>query len=179
GLDAHHGDIFEVGVESSVPGDGTIPVIESSVGGLSPIICYDADHPQLMAQVSKSETDLLVCPTGDWAGIAPLHTYMAAVRCIENGTSMLKATNGGLSALIDSRGTLRHQARLKGNETTLLGTLPVASVNTPYAWSAPIFRGLLNLALLGFIGWMLFATVQGYFGRTKPVVVEPAEVSLS
>lgn len=141
-----------MGVEPSFPGDGTIPVIESPYGKLSPLICYDADHPQLTAQTSDLETDLLVVPTGDWRAIAPYHTYMAAVRCIENGTTMLKATSRGTSALIDTRGRLLATADLAGTtgDQILSGLLPIGSVSTPYAVTAPLFKyTLIGLAGLG------------------------------
>ncbi len=99
-LNTYFKNIPVFGVEPSFPGDGTIPVIETPYGNLSPIICYDADHPQLIQQVSNQSTDMLVVPTGDWKAISPYHTHMAAVRCIENGVSMLKSTSNGLSAVM-------------------------------------------------------------------------------
>ena len=105
-LNTYFKNIPIFGVEPSFPGDGNIPVIETPYGNLSPIICYDADHPQLIQQVSNLSTDMLVVPTGDWKAISPYHTYMAAVRCIENGVSMLKSTSNGLSAVIDDKGRI-------------------------------------------------------------------------
>jgi len=161
-LNTYFKNIPVFGVEPSFPGDGTIPIIETPYGKLSPIICYDADHPQLIAQVSDTEAGLLVVPTGDWEAIAPYHTYMAAVRCIENGVSMLKATNHGTSALIDANGRIVEKARV-GNgqaEDILQGSLAIGSLNTPYRATAPIFATLVQLSFLGVIGFLLFGWVR-------------------
>jgi len=163
-LNTYFKNIPVMGVEPSVPGDGTIPVINTPFGNLSPIICYDADHPQLIRQVSTAGTDLLVCPTGDWQGIAPLHTYMAAVRCIENGTNMLKATNEGTSALIDYHGNMIMEKQLNGEGEMLIGRLPSQGISTPYAHSAPIFGSVLLLCFLGLIGWLTLIVLRACLG---------------
>lgn len=43
-LNTYFKNIPVMGVEPSVPGDGTIPVISTPFGNLSPIICYHADQ---------------------------------------------------------------------------------------------------------------------------------------
>ncbi|MEO7988513.1 MAG: nitrilase-related carbon-nitrogen hydrolase [Chryseolinea sp.] len=93
--------------ESSVQGDGKIPVIETAYGKISISICYDADFPELMKQLSKNESDLLLLPSGDWFAIAPYHSYMSVFRGIENGTSIFRQVNGGLSFVSNSHGEIR------------------------------------------------------------------------
>jgi len=105
-LNEYFKNIPVMGVEPSFPGNGKIPVIKTQYGTLSPIICYDADHPELISQISDSGSDILIVPTGDWEAISPYHTYIAAVRCIENGVSMIKATSHGLGAMIDDKGRI-------------------------------------------------------------------------
>ncbi|MBT8220122.1 MAG: hypothetical protein KJP00_09865 [Bacteroidia bacterium] len=157
------------GVEPSFPGDGNIPVIETPYGNLSPIICYDADHPQLIQQVSNQPTDMLVVPTGDWKAISPYHTYMAAVRCIENGVSMLKSTSNGLSAVIDDKGRIQasydyfDEAQVK----KIVYDYTIKSSDTLYTSTFPIYLSFLKLAALFFL---VFATVRlliQQFGRKE------------
>lgn len=163
-----------MGVEPSFPGDGTIPVIETPFGNLSPIICYDADHPQLMAQVSNQTTDLLVVPTGDWKAISPYHTYMAAVRCIENGVSMLKATSNGLSALIDDKGRILasydyfDEAAVK----MIVQEMPVQSSKTLYTKTAPIFINILFLLAGGLLLLSFGQFFVSRIARTKQPLPE-------
>jgi apolipoprotein N-acyltransferase len=146
-LNSYFKNIPVFGVEPSFPGDGTIPVIETPYGNLSPIICYDADHPQLIQQVSDQATDMLVVPTGDWKAISPYHTYMAAVRCIENGVSMLKSTSNGLSAVIDHKGRIlaRHEYFDDAEVKKIVYDFRISSSDTMYASSYPMFLTLLKL----------------------------------
>ena len=158
-LNEYFKNIPVMGIEPSFPGDGSVPAVATPFGTISPLICYDADHPQLVAQTSSNGTGLMVVPTGDWSAIAPFHTYMAAVRCIENGVGMLKSTNQGLSAIINSRGELVESANLGAEQHVLHGMLPLRSIRTPYAQTAPLFlvllRGLLVcLVVLLVVGWV-------------------------
>ncbi len=134
-----------MGVEPSFPGDGIIPIIKTPYGNLSPIICYDADHPNLIAQISDQDVDLLVVPTGDWKAISPYHTYMAAVRCIENGVSMQKATSNGLSAIINDKGRILAAYDFFEDEEVkmIVHKTPIQSSNTLYAVTGPMFINLV------------------------------------
>jgi apolipoprotein N-acyltransferase len=90
--------------EHSVPGNGSIPVIATPYGNISPSICYDADIPSTMRQLGKKKVDALFLPSGDWYNIAPYHSYMAMFRGIENGLTIVRPTSGGLSLVTDYRG---------------------------------------------------------------------------
>lgn len=161
-----------MGVEPSFPGDGTIPVIETEFGNLSPIICYDADHPQLIEQVSNSGTDILVVPTGDWKAISPYHTYMAAFRCIENGVSMIKATSNGLSAMIDDKGRiLASYDYFDDNEIKSINyEIPVRSSKTLYSAASPIFLIGLQLIFLTYLLIGLITIIRSKIGQRKKIL---------
>jgi len=81
--------------EHVVLGDGTIPVIATPYGNISPSICYDADIPSTMKQLGKEKSDVLFLPSGDWYDIAPYHSYMTMFRGIENGITVVRPTSGG------------------------------------------------------------------------------------
>jgi len=126
------------------------------------------DHPNLIEQVSRLSTDMLVVPTGDWKAISPYHTYMAAVRCIENGVSMLKSTSNGLSAMIDDKGRILasydyfNEVEVK----MMVHEIPVQSSRTTYATIFPIFIKLL----FGISCLLIFsAIVRSYLSRKKKV----------
>ena len=61
--------------EHAVPGDGTVPVIATPYGNISPSICYDADIPSTMQQLGKKKSDVLFLPSGDWydCSLSQLH----------------------------------------------------------------------------------------------------------
>ncbi len=157
-LNTYFKNIPVMGVEPSFKGDGEIPVIATDFGNLSPIICYDADHPKLVSQVSRKSTNTLVVPTGDWKAISPYHTYIAAVRCIENGVSMVKSASNGLSAMIDDRGRiLAGYDFFDEEEVKLLQyDMPLMSSDTLYYISSKLF---INLLTLGFAFLSIFKII--------------------
>lgn len=84
------------GAENSVKGDGKLPVIKTSYGKLTTVICFDADFPQLLRKSSKIKADLLIVPGYEWPAIDPYHTQMAGMRAIENGIPLFRQVNHGL-----------------------------------------------------------------------------------
>ena len=139
-------------VESSVPGDGSIPVIDTKYGGISPSICYDADFPALLSQTGKNNTGLLLIPTGDWANIAPYHSYMTRFRAIENGCTVVKAVSNGLSIAYDPMGReLGRSDFFTAEDQSMLVDAPVYSVATPFPYLhslLPVFALALVLGLM-------------------------------
>ncbi|MCG5495716.1 apolipoprotein N-acyltransferase [Ectothiorhodospira variabilis] len=80
---------------------------------LGPSICYeDAFGSQIIRALPRAQ--LLVNVTNDaWFGdsIAPhQHLEIARARSLETGREMLRATNTGISAVIDHRGRIRDQS---------------------------------------------------------------------
>jgi apolipoprotein N-acyltransferase len=120
--------------ESSIPGDGRIPVINTALGKAAVSICYDADFPSLMKQLSESKSDFLLLPSGDWFAITPHHTYMAVYRAIENGCSLIRNVKGGLSVATDYKGEIYSASNFYDKESKQwIFELPVGHVNTIYS----------------------------------------------
>ncbi len=75
-------------------------------------ICYEIVYPDLVA-TSATAANLLVTVSNDtWFGasIGPhQHFQMARLRAIENGKPLLRATNDGVTAVIDARGQVTAQ----------------------------------------------------------------------
>lgn len=140
--------------EPAVRGDAPMPRVilddGSVVGGA---ICYDYDFPRLALANARLGVDLVALPSSDWRGIDPMHTQMAALRAIEGGYSVLRATRFGLSAGIDAWGRIRGWNSHWDNETrVLLVELPRRGVATIYArlgdwW--PLSCALICVALFG------------------------------
>ncbi len=165
-LNTYFKNIPVMGIEPSFPGDGTIPIIETEFGNLSPIICFDADHAGLISQIGKSGTDMLVVPTGDWKDISPAHTYMAAVRCIENGVSMLKSASNGLSAVIDDKGRILDSYDYFDGEKikSLVYTMNISTSKTFYNVTAPLFGLLIQVSSLMII---IYSIINFFIQRKK------------
>lgn len=146
--------------EHSKAGDGKIPVIKTPYGNISTSICYDADFPKTMQQLSQNKTALLLLPAGDWYSIAPYHSYMAVFRAIENGTSLFRQTSGGLSIAVDYRGKLLAQKNFfDAGEKITIANISVQHVTTLYSIIGDAFAYACILFLLTAIIYLLIKTV--------------------
>lgn len=139
-------------LEPSVPGDGIIPVFDTTWGKLSPLICYDADFPGMLRQLGQNDVDLVAVPSGDWAAIAPAHSYMAAIRGIENGTAMVRATGHGTHLITDAYGRIiAEDDYFADDDHLLIADVPLIPVTTLYPRLGnvvPLICGILTLGLL-------------------------------
>jgi len=155
--------------EHSKPGDGKIPVIKTPYGNISTSICYDADFPKTMQQLSADKTGLLLLPSGDWYSISPFHSYMASFRAIENGTSMFRQVSGGLSIAVDYRGKVYGQKDFfdEGEKITI-ANIPVAHVATVYSFIGDSFAFLCILCTALALIFLLIKAIV--FKRTQRIL---------
>jgi apolipoprotein N-acyltransferase len=119
--------------EQEYGSDDIIPIIDSPYGKLSPIICYDADFPHFLKQSGRKGTDILLVPSGDWKAIDPYHAYMASLRGIENGVSVVRPVSRATSIVTDPFGNLLGSTDFYTSEDkTIVAEVPIQGVNTIY-----------------------------------------------
>ncbi len=135
-------------------GDGVLQVVDTPVGRVASVICYDADFPALLAQAGALDVDLLLVPAGDWDAVAEMHSAMAGLRAIEQGVCVLRPAAAGLSTAVDPYGTVlaRHRWVEGGGTNALVAWVPTQGVETLYARTGDLFGWLNVLALLGLMG---------------------------
>jgi apolipoprotein N-acyltransferase len=144
-------------IETSRVGDGKLQTVATPFGALSGVICYDLDYPAVIQQTGQNGTGLLLVPSKDWFEIDPVHTHMAVFRAIENGMSLVRQTDTGLSIAVDAYGRVLAQTDFFGaTDRTMVAQVPVRHVATLYTafgrwveWLAPI--GFLFLVAWAFI----------------------------
>lgn len=88
---------------------GSLPpqLVKDKWGNLfSAAICYDYDFPTVANYIGKLGAGVVFLPSGDWRGIDPIHSQMSAVRAIENGHSIVRPVNNGLSSTISPIGRI-------------------------------------------------------------------------
>jgi apolipoprotein N-acyltransferase len=94
-------------VGNFIPGS-SYPVAKFPGGGIGVFICYEAIIPQLARHLVANGAGVLVNISNDaWYGdsaAAYQHLEMARLRAIENHRYLLRATNNGLTTLIDPYG---------------------------------------------------------------------------
>lgn len=80
---------------------------------ISPAICYEIAFPEQLRANMNDTTDLLLTVSNDaWFGTSngPLqHMEIAQMRSVELGRPLVRATNNGVTAVVDEHGNITHQ----------------------------------------------------------------------
>ncbi|MEZ9820061.1 apolipoprotein N-acyltransferase [Shewanella sp. 10N.286.45.A1] len=80
---------------------------------ISPAICYEIAFPEQLRANMNDHTDLLLTVSNDaWFGTSngPLqHMEIAQMRSVELGRPLVRATNNGVTAVVDEHGNITHQ----------------------------------------------------------------------
>ena len=144
-------------LEGSLKGSGEIQTVDTEYGRLSGIICWDTDYPTIVRQVGQQQTDILLSPSKEWDGINPMHAEMAVFRALENGVSVIRQTDEGLSIVVDGYGrTLASGEGLADSGNYILAEVPTSGPTTLYpvigdAVGVLSVAGLLILAAYAFV----------------------------
>lgn len=97
------------GVGVYLPGSGTAPLCYDRLA-LGMLICYEGIFPWLAQERVSQGANILVDISNDgWFGRSPAarqHLYLTALRCLEQNRWLLRATNTGISSVVDNRGRL-------------------------------------------------------------------------
>lgn len=126
-------------------------VLETPLGQVVPLICYEAVFPQDILR-APMRADLLLHLTNDaWFGTyaGPFqHLMQARLRAIEMGLPLVRAANTGVSAVIDPGGRIVDQLPL-GGTGHLDVALPVGLAPTLYSQTGDLPAALACLLLIG------------------------------
>lgn len=121
-------------------------------------ICYEAALSREIRRALPQAAFLINASNDAWFGdsLAPhQHLQIASLRSLETGRWMARATNTGISALIDPHGRIKartpqfQQAVLRGEITPMQGTTPFVRFGE---WPLWLFA-TLGLAALGLGSW--------------------------
>ncbi|QZH74012.1 MAG: apolipoprotein N-acyltransferase [Erythrobacter sp.] len=116
------------------PGPGPRTVDLGLYGRVSPQVCYEIVFPGEVVD-RANRPDYIFNPSSEgWFGPSgpPQFMAQARMRAIEEGLPVLRATNNGISAVIDPRGVVRqHFARAEEGRIDAL--VPPSAPPTPFA----------------------------------------------
>ena len=131
-------------VGNFVPGT-SYRVAQTPEGTIGIFICYEDIFPQLVRRIAAAGAEVLVNISNDaWYGdssAAFQHLEMARLRAIENRRYLLRATNDGITALIDPYG--RVEKRVARHRTMVLPvTFSYRSGQTFYTKHGDVFAWL-------------------------------------
>ncbi|OEC33261.1 apolipoprotein N-acyltransferase [Pseudomonas cuatrocienegasensis] len=148
---------FNLPMSDFARGNADQVLLEAKGYKVAAFICYEVVYPDFAASLS-AQSDLLLTVSNDaWFGrsIGPIqHLQMAQMRALEAGRWMIRATNNGITVLIDPFGRITE--RLPSFEQGVLyGEVQPMQQLTPYlrwqGWPLWLLSALL-------IGWALLAS---------------------
>jgi len=148
---------FDLPMSDFARGSADQPMLQAKGYALAPFICYEVVYPEFAAGMAARSQVLLTISNDTWFGtsIGPLqHLQMAQMRALEAGRWMIRATNNGVTALIDPFGKITTQIP-QFQQGVLYGDVVPMQQLTPYLqWRS---WPLIVLCLL-LLGWSLLAS---------------------
>ncbi|WP_051261201.1 apolipoprotein N-acyltransferase [Desulfovibrio inopinatus] len=140
------------GIGDFAPGTSSTPLRAGHLA-MGMLICYEAIFPELAQQRVENGANVLVNISNDaWFGYtsAPRqHLDLAILRAVEQGRYILRATNTGISTVIDANGRLRSSTPLFERTSMYYEQVPPLTEQTVYHRFYTVFYfGTPVLALL-------------------------------
>jgi apolipoprotein N-acyltransferase len=148
-------------MEGTLAGEQDITMVDTALGRVGLAICWDFDFHRIVATAGRDSADLLIVPAADWSGIDPLHGRMAVFRSIENGTTLVRQAQNGLSIIADPYGRVIDTG--SGPANAVRAIVSVGSVETLYPEITNVVGILSTLAALAAaaIAFLRWRTVSG------------------
>jgi apolipoprotein N-acyltransferase len=146
-------------IEGFKPGDGILRTVETPFGTLSGIICWDTFFQKPVLQAGRNGTDILLTTSFEFRAIVPMHAQITTFRSIENGVSLVRVADNGISFVSDPYGrTLASVDFFTTSERVMVAQVPTYHVTTVYSIIGDLFGWL---AVAGFLGITVLAVVSG------------------
>ncbi|WP_167142615.1 apolipoprotein N-acyltransferase [Pseudomonas sp. OTU750018] len=148
---------FDLPMSDFARGSAEQSLLQAKGHSIAAFICYEVVYPEFSAGLAAQSDLLLTISNDTWFGrsIGPLqHLQMAQMRALEAGRWMIRATNNGVTALIDPQGQITTQLP-QFEQAVLYGQVQPMQGLTPYLQ----WRGWPMLIIcLGLFAWALMAS---------------------
>lgn len=146
-------------MEGTRGGDGILRTVDTAFGRLSGIVCNDTNHEEVVLQAGRNGTDILLSPSLEYREIDPIHAHMAIFRAVENGITVVRQADNGLSFVADPYGRVwAAMDHWTASERVMPAQVPVYDrVFTVYPYIGDLFGWL---AAVGFAGVVVWAVVR-------------------
>ncbi len=147
-----------VALEGTKGGDGVLRTVETPFGTLSAIICNDANHEEMVLQAGRNGTDILLAPSMEYRELDPIHAHMVIYRAVENGVTVVRQADNGLSFVADPYGrVVSAMDHWTASERVLLAQVPVESAFTIYPYIGDLFAWL---SIVGFVATTIWVVIR-------------------
>jgi apolipoprotein N-acyltransferase len=140
---------LDLPMSSFTPGSPTQENIVAADLIISPLICYEALYPELVARRSHGVDLMLTVSNDAWFGTSngPLqHFQMTRMRALETGRWFIRGTNNGVTAVINPLGQV-HASAAQFERTLLQSSIVPVSGTTPFMHTGGWPIWLLSLLL--------------------------------
>jgi apolipoprotein N-acyltransferase len=144
-------DWFDVPMSDFSRGRAAAPVLQVGPHRVGVSICYEDVFPDEVREALPAAAYLINVSNDAWFGdsLAPhQHLEQARMRALENGRWLVRATNTGISAIIDHRGSVR--GRIPSFERAVLtADIEPRAGTTPFSGHGSGVAVAMALVLLG------------------------------
>ncbi len=127
-------NFFDLPTSIIHPGPAYTDGLNANGVRIASTICYEIVYPDLVAERAEKADILLTVSNDAWFGlsIGPIqHFEMAQMRALETGRYLIRATNNGLSGIVDNRGRILVQGGRYTRES-ISGTVHTTKGSTPF-----------------------------------------------
>ncbi|ACA87960.1 apolipoprotein N-acyltransferase [Shewanella woodyi] len=146
---------FNLPMSSFSRGEYQQPNLEAVGHQIAPAICYEIAFPELLRANVNEDTELLLTVSNDaWFGSSngPLqHMEIAQMRSIELGRPLVRATNTGVTAVVDEYGNITHKLP-QFEAGVLVADIPLVKGSTAFSkwgeWPILLWSSLLLVLFL-------------------------------
>lgn len=143
-------DFMQVPMSNFSAGDIDQPPMMLAGQPIGLSICYEDVFGEELARTVSDVTLLANVSNDGWFGgssAAFQHQQIARMRALELGRPMLRATNTGVSSIIDHKGQLLATSKLNIVDTVTADVQPQSGL-TPYGWTKNYSIVLITIALI-------------------------------
>ncbi|UCF38290.1 MAG: hypothetical protein JSU96_05415 [Acidobacteriota bacterium] len=147
----------------AVQGSHRVALQETPFGRIAGVICADMDASRFLHDAGQKEADILLAPSGDWPAIKSLHSRMSIMRAVEQGFSLVRPANHGLTLAADYQGrVLGRMDHYMTSDRRMSVSVPVKGTTTLYARTGDLFAWLCVVLSALFLARLaqLFAGVR-------------------
>jgi apolipoprotein N-acyltransferase len=141
-------------IEGFKAGDGILRTVDTPYGTLSGIICWDTFFQKPVLQAGRNGTDILLSTSYEFRAIVPMHAQITTFRAIENGVSLVRVADNGISFVTDPYGrTISYVDFFNTSERVMVAQVPAYHVTTLYSIVGDLFGWLAVVGLIGVAAW--------------------------
>ncbi len=146
-------ELFDLPMSSFSSGSNNQPPLTLADWNIGMALCYEIIFQDIVANQITGANLLVTLSNDAWFGdsIGPYqHLEIARMRALENGIPLIRATNDGISALIDHQGKITGKLG-KFEQGVLSGTITAVSGKTLYRQLGPLWSYFILMLIPGLI----------------------------